>query len=185
MFSISISQLYLCLMEEYFSIGHVAGVHGVNGELVLKHDLGKKTSLKDLQCFFLEEPKGKWLPYFLTSAKAKSAEEIYLQVEGINTREAAKKFNGKKVWLRQEDFHRFKAKSAPISLIGYLLKDNDRELGLIEEIIEQPFQLLCRIVIEKKDVLIPLNESTLKKINHSKKQVLVDLPDGLLEVYLS
>lgn len=172
-------------MEEYFSIGHFVGVHGVNGELVLKHDLGKKTSLKDLQCFFLEEPKGKWLPYFLTSAKAKSADEVYIQVEGIQTREAAKKFNGKKVWLRQEDFHRFKAKSAPISLIGYLLKDKDKELAPIEEIIEQPFQLLCRIVMNEKDVLIPLNESTLQKIDHTKKQVLVELPDGLLEVYLS
>jgi 16S rRNA processing protein RimM len=172
-------------MEEYFSIGHFVGVHGVNGELVLKHDLGKKTSFKDLQCIFLEEPKGKWLPYFLKNAKAKSADEIFIQLEGMQTREAAKIFNGKKVWLQKEDFHRFKAKSAPISLIGYLLKDKNRELATIEEIIEQPFQLLCRIVIDEKDVLIPLNESTLQKIDHSKKMVLVDLPDGLLEVYLS
>jgi 16S rRNA processing protein RimM len=172
-------------MNEYFSIGHFAGVHGLNGELVLKHDLGKKTGLKDLTCLFIEEPKGKWLPFFISSAKVKSQEEIYICLEGIQTREHAKKFNGKKVWLLEADFNRYKAKTAPISLIGYLLKDTQKELGRIEEIIEQPFQLLCRIVIDEKDVLIPLNESTLQKIDHSKKQVLVNLPDGLLEVYLT
>jgi 16S rRNA processing protein RimM len=172
-------------MEEYVSIGYFVGVHGLNGELVLKHELGKKTAFKDLQFVFLEEPKGKWLPYFISAAKARSVEETGVSLEGIMTREAAKRFNGKKVWLRQEDFDRFRAKSAPISLIGYLLKDSQRELGRIDEIIEQPFQLLCRLLIDGKEVLIPLNESTLKKIDHTRRQVLVDLPDGLLEVYLT
>jgi 16S rRNA processing protein RimM len=44
--------------------------------------------------------------------------------------------------------------------------------------------LLCRLEITKKEVLIPLNESTLKKIDHAKKQVVVELPEGLLEIYL-
>jgi len=38
--------------------------------------------------------------------------------------------------------------------------------------------------IEGKEVLIPLHEKTISSINHKKKQVVVELPDGLLEVYL-
>jgi 16S rRNA processing protein RimM len=44
--------------------------------------------------------------------------------------------------------------------------------------------MLCRLEINSKEVLIPLNESTLQKIDHKKRQVLVELPDGLLEIYL-
>jgi 16S rRNA processing protein RimM len=38
--------------------------------------------------------------------------------------------------------------------------------------------------MQKKEVLIPLNEKTLKKIDRKKKQVYVTLPEGLLEIYL-
>jgi 16S rRNA processing protein RimM len=171
-------------MEQYFSIGFFIGPHGLNGELILKHDLGKKTAFKGVRCFFLEEPGNKWLPYFLTEAKGKSADESYIQLEGIENREAAKKLSGKKVWLKEEDFQHQKAKAAPISLIGYHIKEADQELGIILEVIEQPFQILCRLEIQEKDVFIPLNESTLQRIDHKKKLVLVELPDGLLDVYL-
>ena len=50
--------------------------------------------------------------------------------------------------------------------------------------IEQPQQLLCRIEMNKQEVLIPLHEETLKKIDHKKRQVHVQLPDGLLGIYL-
>ena len=36
-------------MPEYFKIGKLVAVHGLKGELLLKHTLGKKTSLKGLQ----------------------------------------------------------------------------------------------------------------------------------------
>jgi len=50
-------------------------------------------------------------------------------------------------------------------------------------VIEQPHQLICRIILNEKDVLIPLHEETIQKIDKKKKQVYVELPDGLLEVY--
>jgi 16S rRNA processing protein RimM len=46
-------------MAEYYNIGKFAGSHGLQGELLLVHELGKKTSLKGLQALFIEEKKGK------------------------------------------------------------------------------------------------------------------------------
>ena len=69
-------------------------------------------------------------------------------------------------------------------MLGYTIINNTEPLGEILEVIEQPHQLLCRLELKGKEVLIPLNESFLQKINHSKKQVIVELPDGLLEIYL-
>ena len=57
-------------------------------------------------------------------------------------------------------------------------------LGTILEVIEQPHQLLCRIDIEGKEVLIPLHEDTIQKIDRKARQVVVVLPEGLLDVYL-
>ncbi|MBL7710804.1 MAG: 16S rRNA processing protein RimM [Chitinophagaceae bacterium] len=172
-------------MAEYYKIGKLVAVHGLQGELVLKHELGKKTSLKGLQALFIEDKKNSFLPWFIESTKIKSEEEIYIKLEGADTREAAMKLTPKECWLPEPDFKKFAAKSAPVSLLGYTIINDGKSLGEILEVIEQPHQVLCRLEIQSKEVLIPIHEGSLEKIDHRKKQVLVQLPDGLLDVYLT
>ncbi len=172
-------------MAEYYKIGKLVAVHGLQGELVLKHELGKKTSLKGLQALFIEDKKNSFLPWFIASAKIKSEEEIYIKLEGADTREAAMKLTQKECWLPGPDFKKFAAKSAPVSLLGYTIINDGKSLGEILEVIEQPHQILCRLEIQSKEVLIPIHEGSLEKIDHRKKQVLVQLPEGLLDVYLT
>lgn len=172
-------------MAEYYKIGKLVAVHGLQGELVLKHELGKKTSLKGLQALFIEDKKNAFLPWFIASTKIKSEEEIYIKLEGADTREEAMKLTQKECWLPEPDFKKFAAKSAPVSLLGYTIINDGEALGEILEVIEQPHQVLCRLEIQSKEVLIPIHEGSLEKIDHRKKQVLVQLPEGLLDVYLT
>jgi 16S rRNA processing protein RimM len=124
------------------------------------------------------------MPWFIASTKIKSEEEVYIKLEGINSRESAMRLNQKEIWVPEIDFKKFAAKSAPASLLGYIIINKEERLGEILELIEQPHQLLCRLEIKGKEVLIPLHDETLQKIDHKKKEVLVELPDGLLEIYL-
>jgi 16S rRNA processing protein RimM len=94
------------------------------------------------------------------------------------------KFTAKEIWVAEPDFKKFTAKTAPINLLGYTIINKNEPLGEILELIEQPHQLLCRLEIKGKEVLIPLHEASLLKVNHKKKEVMVELPDGLLEIYL-
>jgi len=169
---------------EYFKIGKIVSVTGLKGEVLLKHSLGKKTSLKGLQAIFIEEKENSFLPWFIESTKIKNASEIYLKIENINSRESAMILSQKQVWLPEPDFKKFTAKTAPASLLGYTVINEGEALGKILEIIEHPHQLICRIELKEKEVLIPLNENTLQKVDHKKKEVNVKLPDGLLEIYL-
>lgn len=172
-------------MAEYFNIGKLVAVHGLKGEMLLKHELGKKTSLKGLAAIFIEESKGSFIPYFIETTKIKADDEIYIKLESIDTREVALKLSAKKVWLPETDFKKFAAKSSPANLLGYTIINESESLGEILELIEQPHQMLCRLIINGKEVLIPLHEKTLKKVDHKKKEVFVELPNGLLEIYLT
>jgi 16S rRNA processing protein RimM len=172
-------------MTEYFKIGKLVAVFGLKGELILQHHLGKKTSLKGLQALFVEERKESFIPYFIETARIKSDEELYLKLQDINTREQAIKVTQKEVWIPEPDFKKFSAKASPINLLGYDVVEDEKVLGKILEVIEQPHQILCRIEIEGKEVLIPLHEGTITKIDNKKQQVIVQLPEGLLEIYLS
>lgn len=171
-------------MTEYFIIGKIVAVHGLNGELLLQHSLGKKTSLKGLTAIYLEDNKDSFLPWFIQTTRIKSETEIYIKLESIDSRESAVKLLKKDTWLPMQDLKKYAAKTAPAGLLGYMIMSNDKPLGEILELIEQPHQLLCRLEINGKEVLIPLHEESLKKVNHKKKEVVVELPEGLLEVYL-
>jgi 16S rRNA processing protein RimM len=130
-------------MTEYFKIGKIVASFGLKGEVILKHHLGKRTSLKGLQAIFIEERKQSFLPWFIESAKIKNEEEIYLKLQGIDVREQAIPFTQKEIWIPENDFKKFSAKSSPINLLGYQVIENEKILGTILEVIEQPHSY-CR-----------------------------------------
>lgn len=176
--------LLLIFMKDYINIGRIVAAFGLKGELILQHALGKKTTLKDIDAVFIEERKGSYLPYFIEQSKAKDPEETYLKLEGVDTRETASRLSGKNAWLLETDFRKLAGKSAPISLLGFqLITDEEENLGPIEEVIEQPHQVLLRISLDGKEALIPLHEASLDRIDHKKREVHVILPDGLLDIY--
>ena len=170
-------------MNQYFKIGKLAASFGLKGEVVLQHSLGKKTSLKGLETIFVEEGKDNFMPYFITSASIKNDKEVFIKIEGIDTKETARKLTPKEVWITEEDFKKFAAKSSPISLLGFHLIDDDEDLGEILEVIEQPHQILCSILLDGKEALIPIHGESLEKIDKKNRKVFVTLPDGLLDIY--
>ena len=171
-------------MSAYIHIGKLAATHGLKGELVLKHSLGKRTDFKNAEAIFIEKIKEEYLPYFHENSLIKNNDETIVKLEGIDTKEAAAKFLQKKVWLTKNDFEKLVSKTAPVNLIDFLVVNNNAKLGIVESVIEQPQQVVLQITIQNKEVLVPVNESTLKKIDRKKKEVHVNLPNGLLEVYL-
>lgn len=172
-------------MINYFHIGQLSAVHGTEGELLLKHSLGKKTALKEVQALFVEDRKDSFLPYFVQSARAKDASHVYVKLEGVNTREEGLLLLKKGVYLQEEDFHRQASSAAPLSLLGFQVEDQRYgPVGEIAEIIEMPLQVLAKVLVDGKELLLPVNEQTLLKIDRKKRMVQLDLPEGLLEIYL-
>ena len=172
-------------MNDYFSIGKIVATHGLTGEVVLQHALGKKTDLKGLETLFIEERTGSFLPYFVEATKIKNEAEVFVKLEGFNTKESGKRLLQKPVWLLKIDFDKYAAKSSPISLLGYVMINEGEEIGEVIEVIEQPMQVFCKIMYKGSEALIPIHEESLQKIDKKKKQVHVVLPEGLLDIYTS
>ncbi|HLY68342.1 MAG TPA: ribosome maturation factor RimM [Puia sp.] len=170
-------------MSEYRNIGKFVATHGYRGDVVLEHHLGKKTSLKNLEMFFINTSVDEMFPYFIQHTKIKSDSEITVKIEGIDSKEAAEKILKREVWINEADFKKYAHSSAPASLVNFHLINEGDDLGEIKEVIELPHQLLCRIYVNNKEALIPLHDETLKKIDKKNKQVHVKLPEGLLDIY--
>lgn len=171
-------------MTRYCNIGKIVAAHGVKGHVLLEHSLGSKGKLKDIKVFFLEVKPEEFLPYFVESLTARLERELLVKFEGVESKEAARIILKKQVWLPEDDFHKYAAATAPIGLLGFQIIDQGQTIGEILEVIEQPHQILCKVLWKGKDALIPLHEDFLDKIDQKKKLVYVNLPEGLMDIYL-
>ena len=171
-------------MSQYFKIGKIVATWHYKGHLVLKHSLGKKTTLKGLEAVFVEEKESSFFPYFIQETKPrKNVDEILIKLEGTDSLEEGKKLLNKDIWVPEADFKKFAAKTAPISLLGFSMINDGEVIGDVIEVIEQPHQLLCSILYKGKEALIPIHEETLEKVDMKNRKVYVSLPDGLLDIY--
>ncbi len=170
-------------MHNYINIGKIVATFGVKGEVILKHALGKKITFKGIEAVFVEQVKGSYLPFFVQSSKAKDTQETYLEIDTVASKEAAKPFIQKQVWLLEEDFVKLADKNAPIALLGYQIVNEGTPIGVVEKVFEQPHQVLLSITYNGNEALIPIHNDTLDSIDRKKKEVHVTLPDGLLEIY--
>jgi 16S rRNA processing protein RimM len=166
-------------------IGKIVATHGISGAVILKHMTGDSNWLKQGDVLFVELRKGSEIPYFVVSAKASNEEEYIVTVEDVVTVEAAKKLVGKQVYVKDDVLKNVKTDS-PLLWIGFNLVDKEKGgLGVIEDVVQTGHQWLAKLTIEGKEVLIPLVEDMLIDVNLRNKFVRVDLPEGLIEVYLN
>jgi len=172
-------------MDNYIHIGKIAASFGLKGEVVVVHALGKPSLFPKGSVVFIEKLKGSYIPHFTESSKPKSDSETILKLEGLNTKESLFPLLQKKLWVNEELFQQLADKNAPIGLLNYKVFDNKTFLGNVTEVIEQPHQLLLVINYKAGQAYIPVHTETLKKIDRKTKEVHVQLPEGLLDVYES
>ncbi|MBV7532622.1 ribosome maturation factor RimM [Chitinophaga sp. sic0106] len=171
-------------MSNYFSIGKLVSAHGLQGEILVKHSLGKRSTLKGVEAVFLEERKNSFIPYFIKEVKAKGVDQFYLKLEGIDSKEAAQKLLPGQIYLQEADFKEQADSSSPLALLGFTVEDaHHGTLGVVEEVIEMPMQVLVKVQIKGKEALLPINDQSLVKMDKKSQIVHVDLPEGLVELY--
>lgn len=169
--------------EECFPIGTIMKARGLKGEIQLYFEGIGAENFSDLKQIFIEINK-KLLPFFVEKIQVQKA-VAYLYLEDINTIEQARELLKKKVYLplsakaKETDF------IDPKSLKGYKAVDNTvGPLGTIREVMELPQHTVAACLYKGKEILFPINEQTILDMNPSNKTILLDLPEGLLDVYL-
>ena len=164
--------------KDFLEVGSVVKVHGTKGEL--KFNLTQSFTLKEWA--FLEF-RGKPVPFYIDYTKAEFADEIIIKLGGIDTIEQANNLIGKLLLLPSKQVKNSK-NTDDWDLLGYQMIDQKQgELGTIVEVIENTYQSLAMLNFQGRELLVPLVEEIVLEINDTKKEVFVDLPDGLLTLH--
>ncbi len=172
---------------QFFKAGKILSTHGLDGGIIIAHTLNAgapKDVFAKIPHIFIELKADSFVPYFIEHYKKLSQEEVWLQLEDVPDVETARTLSGKNIWLDEALFQKINPQTISESLVGYTIIDEKAgRIGPVEDLFETPGQVLASVIYQDKEVLIPLIDSTLKRIDHYRKEIAVRLPDGLLDVY--
>lgn len=171
-------------IEDCFRVGSILKTKGLKGEMQLYVDFDNLADINITTLFI--DIAGKLIPYFVESIKYNLKNSAYLYLEDIDTIEKATVLVKKDIYLSNKQKPKKKKSDFTLKdLKGFTAVDeNEGELGIITAIHEYPQQLIAAVTYKGCEVLFPLNEEIIKGIDVVKEMVLVDLPDGLLDIYL-
>lgn len=171
--------------EEAFYIGYITKTKGLKGEVQLFFEYDEP-ELLDLDVVFAEI-NGKMVPFFVSSCKLQNNGTGNLYFDEVDHIDKAQALVKKKIYLpltklpdrSDDDFHYNDLK-------GFTVSDETQgELGEIIEVNEYPQQFVATVLYKGNEIMFPLNDDLIVEIDEEEETLLVDLPEGLLDIYLS
>ena len=65
-----------------------------------------------------------------------------------------------------------------------MVDQNHGNIGVIGDILELPHQSLFQVQHGEKEILIPIVDDIIQKVDRKKKVLMIEAPAGLIEIYL-
>lgn len=171
--------------DDCFYLGRIAKTHGIKGEVTIRLDVDDPSAYHDMKYFLLEI--NKVLTPFFVEKMTCSSDKVFVKVQDINTVEAASALTGKEVFLPLELLPKLSGKQFYYHEVkGFLLIDEIHgELGPINDVIEYPTQAIIQVFKDKKEILIPILDQVIQKVDRKTKKLYIKAPDGLIDMYLA
>lgn len=175
-------------LDETYQLGYLIKTHGLRGFVVAHFDVDDATAYQKLKTVYLAlaATPNKLVAHEVEKVQPQAAGRVLLKLRGIDRIEEAELLRGARLHLPltqlptldddQFYFH---------DVIGFTVVDeNLGELGLVENFYELPQQDMLAMRYQGQEVLIPVVDELVSHADMQKKQIYVNLPEGLLDIYL-
>ncbi len=168
-------------ISEFVDVGYVSKSHGIEGNVVLRINDSFPDETDEIEFIFIEIDGG-LVPFKIVEINLRNSLTALLKVEDIDTDEQLKRLIGCPVFFAKKDLNSNISESNT-DITGYLLFDKKQgEIGLIDSVLDYKTNELIRILLNKKEILIPFNNELVVSIDNKKKEIIMRLPDGLLDI---
>ncbi|MDL2254903.1 ribosome maturation factor RimM [Bacteroidales bacterium OttesenSCG-928-J16] len=173
--------------EDFFSLGYIKKSVKHQGEMMVFLDVDDPSAYRKLDAFFVEMPTG-IVPFFIEKITIRGGGDAIVKLEGIDDEETASELRGRSLWLPLEALPKLSGNQFYFhEVIGWKVVDkNAGEIGVVEDVLDNVAQPLFQIAhVTGSEILIPIHDDILEKIDRENNMIFIDAPDGLLDLYLS
>ncbi len=171
--------------EDCFYLGKIVRKYSFKGELLIKLDTDQPELYENLDAVFISVGNN-FIPFFIASSQLHKSDLLRVSFEDVLTEADAEALLKAEVFLPLEMLPKLEGnKFYYHEVIGFKVIDkNFGEVGIIASINDSTAQALFEVDRDGVQIFIPMNDEFIVKIDRDNKIVEVDVPDGLIELYL-
>lgn len=171
--------------EDCFYLGKIVRKYSFNGELLIKLDTDEPELYEDLDAMFVDV-RGNLIPFFVESSQLHKSDLLRVQFEDVTTEADADTLLKSDVYLPLELLPKLDGNKFYFhEVIGFTINDkNYGKVGVIKSINDSTAQALFEVENNGKEILIPMNDEFILEVNRKNKTILVETPEGLIDLYL-
>ncbi|BAO75925.1 ribosome maturation factor RimM [Winogradskyella sp. PG-2] len=171
--------------EDCFYLGKIVKKYSFKGELLAKLDTDEPDLYNNLDGIFIDL-RGNLVPFFIESSQLHKSDLLRLKFEDVNTEADADSLMKTELYLPLDLLPKLDGDKFYFhEVIGFKIKDqNFGDVGTITGINDSTAQALFEIDRNGIEILIPMNDEFIVKVDRENKVIDVKTPEGLIDLYL-
>ena len=172
-------------LDDCFELGFIVKPHGTKGEVQVFLDVDNPEEYLEMESVFVAQGAD-LIPFFISNVK-KAGKNIVLHFDEINSVEQAEGLRKCKLYLPLNNLpelsdHQFYYHE----IVNFEIHDTILgALGRAKEVYLKGTQDLIVMAYQGVEVLIPITDEVVIGVDRKNKLLKVNLPDGLLDIYMS
>ena len=169
--------------EDCFFLGTVVAKYSFKGELLIKLDTDDPKAYLSLQSFLIEQ-ESSLIPCFTTKVRLHKSQLLRVSLEDVKSEKQADLMIGKSVYLPLDELPKLADDQFYFhDIIGFEVIDNLHGLiGTISGINDASSQVLLEVEHDDRQIMIPLVDELIQKLDKQQKQLYLSIPEGLLDL---
>jgi 16S rRNA processing protein RimM len=171
--------------EDCFYLGKIAKKFSFKGEVLIYLDTDEPELYENMESVFVEFNKN-LVPFFIENSSLHKNDFLRVQFEDVDSEEEADSILNCDVYLPLSMLPKLEGNKFYFhEVIGFEIED--KRLGVFGKIVsinDSSAQPLFEVVNGTVEILVPMIDQFLVKIDRENKKVVMDLPEGLVEMYL-
>ena len=171
--------------EDCFYLGKIAKKFSFKGEVLIYLDTDEPELYENMESVFVEF-NNNLVPFFIESSSLHKNDFLRVHFEDIDNEEEADNIIGCAIYLPLSMLPKLTGNKFYFhEVIGFEIED--KRIGVFGKIVsinDVSAQPLFEVLNGNVELLIPMIDHFLVEIDRKNKKVIMDLPKGLVEMYL-
>lgn len=171
--------------EDCFYLGKIVSKYSFKGELLIKLDTDQPELYDDLDTVFIDV-RNTLIPFFIESSQLHKSDLLRVRFEDVTNEGDADALIKNDVYLPLKFLPKLEGNKFYFhEVIGFTVQDiNYGKVGTIVSINDSTAQALFEIEQNGKEILIPMNDEFIEKVDRTTKTIFVKTPEGLIDLYV-
>ncbi|MEX0313019.1 MAG: ribosome maturation factor RimM [Allomuricauda sp.] len=172
--------------EDCFYLGKVVSKYSFKGEVLVKIDTDEPEIYENMESVFVSLGNN-LVPFFIDRCRLHKSTLLRIDFEEVKDESSADKIIGSELYLPLEMLPPLTGNKFYFhEVIGFTLMDEVHgNIGTIKSVNDSASQELFEAEKDGKELLIPISDDIITKVDRESKTIHVKTPEGLVDLYLN